>query len=103
MIIRKNHGQGTGVSRRTALVRHPSQMLNSQLDLQGIEALRRLVNAALPLQSREHLTRAERHYIRQALGFGIAAVQKLDEVGALRVSRSARARRTGSRSSRGGS
>jgi hypothetical protein len=79
------------------------QMPSSKLDREGVVALRGLVNAALPLQSREHLTRAEWHYIRQALGLGIAAVQKLDEVDALRASRSARARRTGGRSSRGGS
>ncbi len=47
-----------------------------------MEALRRLVNAALPLQSREHLTRAEFHHVKHAVALGIAVIQKLDGLNA---------------------
>lgn len=56
--------------------------LDGQLKGQMAEALRRLVNTVLPLQSREHLTHAELHYVRRVLALGIAVIQELDVLNA---------------------
>ncbi len=75
-------------SRQIRILRRSEEVVEPLRDLTGQDApevLRRLVNAVLPLQSREYLTRAELHWIRQALHSGIAFVQKLDRVDAIRV------------------
>ena len=60
----------------------PLQEMEGEPSRQVVEALRQLVNAALPLQSREHLTRAELHYVKHAVELGIAVIQKLDGLNA---------------------
>lgn len=92
MIIRRKRGQRIRNDRRTVPMTDPRQAPSGQFERQVVGALHRLVNAALPLQSREHLTRAELYHIRQALGLGIAAIQKLDVFDAAPVPRTARRR-----------
>lgn len=79
-------GCGIRIVRRLVHLTNPVQELNGQLERQMVEAMRQLVNAVLPLQSREHLTRAELHYIRRAVELGIAVIQKLDVVDAEEMS-----------------
>lgn len=81
----RRRGRGIRVVRRSVQLTNPVQELSGQLEWQMAEALRRLVNAMLPLQSREHLTHAELHYIRQAVVLGIAVIQKLDVLDAARA------------------
>lgn len=86
VIVRvRKRGNNVRVVRRAVQPTDPIQEQNGGLAQQLVAALRRLVNAMLPLQSREHLTRAELHYIRQAVACGIAVVQKLDVLDAARA------------------
>lgn len=94
VIVRvRKRGRGIQVVRRPVQPTDPIQELNDELAQQLAAALRRLVNALLPVQSREHLTRAELHYIRQAVACGIAVVQKLDVLDATRAPSRDNARR----------
>ncbi len=78
----RNRGRKIWIVQRSVQVTNPFQELDNQIERQVVEALRRLVNAVLPLQSREHLTRAEWHYLKQAVALGIAVIQKLDVLNA---------------------
>ena len=78
-------GRGIRIVRRSNQLTDPIQELEGEPSRQVVEALRQLVNAVLPLQSREHLTRTELYYIRQAAYLGIAAIQKLDVLDVARV------------------
>ena len=71
-------GRGIRIVRRSNQLTDPLQELEGEPSRQVVEALRQLVNAALPLQSREHLTRAELHYVKRAVALGIAVIQKLE-------------------------
>src|SRR5436309_1935387 len=70
------------IVRRSNQLTDPLQELEGELSRQVVAALRQLVNAALSLQSREHLTRAELHYVKHAVALGIAVIQKLDGLNA---------------------
>ncbi len=71
------------ILRRSRELSDPLREVTRQVECDAPEVLRRLVDAVLPLQSRENLTRAELHQIRQALASGIAVVQKIDRIDAI--------------------
>ena len=71
-------GRGIRIVRRSNQLNDPLQEMEGEPSRQVVEALRQLVNAALPLQSREHLTLAELHYVKHAVALGIAVIHKLD-------------------------
>ncbi len=83
VIVRgRNRERKIWTVQRSVQVTDPLQELDGETRRQATEALRRLVNALLPLQSREHLTRAELHYVKHAVALGIAVIQKLDVLNA---------------------
>ncbi len=71
------------ILRRSRELADPLREVTRQVECDAPEVLRRLVDAVLPLQSRENLTRAELHRIRQALARGIAVIQNLDRIDAV--------------------
>ena len=70
--------RGIRIVRRSNQLTDPLQEMEGEPSRQVVEALRQLVNAALPLQSREHLTRAELHYVKRAVALAITVIQKLE-------------------------
>ena len=79
---RRARRRGIRIVRRSVELTDPLQELDGETARQAAVALRRLVNAVLPLQSREHLTRAELHYVKHAVALGIVVIQKLDGLNA---------------------
>ena len=82
IVRRRVRRRGIRIVRRSVQLTDTLLELGGETARQAAVALRRLVNAVLPLQSREHLTRAELHYIKYALALGIAVIQKLDGLNA---------------------